>query len=420
MFGRSANQAIGESIEQFIPQRFQDSHQKHVKSFGETQVTDRRMGALGAISGLRANGEEFPIEASISQVKRGEQRFFTVILRDISERKKAEESLSRLGKLLDESMNEIYLFDSDTLRFTQVNQGARVNLGYSMEELSEMTPLDLMPEFTWDTFQELIRPLRDGKRENFEFTTVHRRKNGTTYPVGVHLQLSKFESGQIFVAIILDITERLKAEQALKESQRSLVTLMAHLPGMVYRCINNPEWTMEFVSDGCMELTGYRTQDLIGNKKVSYGHDLIHPDDQQRVWEGVQEAIRERKSFQLNYRITTPQESQKWVWEQGSGVYSPDGEVIAIEGFISDITGQKLMEERLRQTERLAEMGTLASGMAHEIGTPMNVILGRAEYLMRKTSDESTKKGLATIVTQVERITKIMNQLLSFARKEGE
>ncbi|MFQ5991996.1 MAG: protoglobin domain-containing protein [Nitrospiraceae bacterium] len=73
--------------------------------------------------------------------------------------------------------------------------------------------------------------------------------------------------------------------------------------------------------------------------------------------------------------------------------------------------------EQLRQTERLAELGALASGMAHEIGTPMNVILGRAEYLMRRTEEESTKKGLETIVAQVERITKIMNQLLTFARR---
>jgi signal transduction histidine kinase len=74
-------------------------------------------------------------------------------------------------------------------------------------------------------------------------------------------------------------------------------------------------------------------------------------------------------------------------------------------------------QEQLRQTERLAELGTLASGMAHEIGTPMNVILGRAEYLIQRTQEEQTKKGLETIVAQVERITKIMNQLLTFARR---
>jgi len=84
---------------------------------------------------------------------------------------------------------------------------------------------------------------------------------------------------------------------------------------------------------------------------------------------------------------------------------------------VDDMTKQRTLEDQLRKTERMAELGTLASGMAHEIGTPMNVILGRAELLMRKAKDESTRRGLETIVTQVERITKIMNQLLSFARK---
>ena len=84
---------------------------------------------------------------------------------------------------------------------------------------------------------------------------------------------------------------------------------------------------------------------------------------------------------------------------------------------LRDISERQRMQEQLRRTERLAELGTLASGMAHEIGTPMNVILGRAEYLMERIHDEATKQGLKTIVTQVERITRVMNQLLAFARR---
>jgi signal transduction histidine kinase len=88
---------------------------------------------------------------------------------------------------------------------------------------------------------------------------------------------------------------------------------------------------------------------------------------------------------------------------------------------LRDVSERQRIEQQLRQAERLAEVGTLAAGMAHEIGTPMNVILGRAEQLMRRAEDEATRKGLATIAAQVERITKIMNQLLTFARrKPGE
>lgn len=110
-----------------------------------------------------------------------------------------------------------------------------------------------------------------------------------------------------------------------------------------------------------------------------------------------------------------------------------DGEEFPIEAAIShvmvqgtkfftailrDITERTQLEEQLRRTERIAELGTVASGMAHEIGTPMNVILGRAEYLLDRVTDEPVKKGLQTIVAQVERITRVMNQLLSFARRK--
>ncbi len=84
-----------------------------------------------------------------------------------------------------------------------------------------------------------------------------------------------------------------------------------------------------------------------------------------------------------------------------------------------DVTELKKVQEQLRKTERIAELGTMASGMAHEIGTPMNVILGRAEYLMDRVKEEPIKKGLKTIVAQVERITKVMNQLLAFARRKS-
>ena len=417
MFGCLASEAIGTAIDRFIPSRFRKTHHEHIQQFGHARITNRRMGSLGAISGLRSSGEEFPIEASISHVEVSGSKLFTVILRDISERIEAEEQIDQLGHVLDESLNEIFLFDVETLKFVQVNRGARENLVYTMEELRLMTPVSLMPKFTELTFTELIHPLKTGESKKIEFRTTHCRKDGTCYPVEVHLQLVGHKDTQVFVAVILDLSERIKAETALQETQRTLSTLMKNLPGVVYRCKNDKEWTMEFVSSGCRQLTGYSPEDFVLNRKISYGQDVLIPEDQERIWNEIQKANTERRSFQLSYKLRTADGSIKWVWEQGSGVFNDDGTVSAIEGYIFDVTQEKALEDRLRKTERLAELGTLASGMAHEIGTPMNVILGRAELLMRKTSDEKTKKGLQTIVTQVERITKIMNQLLSFARK---
>ncbi|MFZ1745111.1 MAG: PAS domain S-box protein [Nitrospirales bacterium] len=417
IFQCSAQEALGNTLDQFIPLPLRSAHREHIRRFAETGTTSRRMGAHMEISGLRGNGETFPLEASISQAERSGKRWLTVILRDISQRKQHEERLSYLGRILEESVNEIYVFDATTLRFTQVNKGARENIGYTMEELCAMTPLDLKPDLPNNQFLELLALLQTGQREQVNFRTSHRRKDRTTYPVEVHLQYLQEEGRRVFLAIIMDLTERVATEQELQEAQRTLSTLLKNLPGMVYRCENDWDWTIEFVSPSCQDLTGYPPDKFVQSREVSYGRDVMFQEDRERVWQEVQEALKDRKPFQSSYRIRTVEGSVKWVWEQGCGIFSETGEVVGIEGYVVDITQQRALEDQLRKTERLAELGTLASGMAHEIGTPMNVILGRAELLMRKAQDERTRRGLETIVTQVERITKIMNQLLSFARK---
>ena len=243
------------------------------------------------------------------------------------------------------------------------------------------------------------------------------RASGDEFPIEASISHVDVGGNRLFTVILRDISERVKSEALLQETQRTLSTLIKNLSGMVYRCINDRSWTMLFVSEGCQKLTGYLPDDFLENGRVSYGRDVIIREDRERIWEEVQEATAKGCAYQLSYRIKTAAGEIKWVWEQGSGVRGKDRTVQALEGYVFDITQEKTLEDRLRKTERLAELGTLASGMAHEIGTPMNVILGRAEYLMRKTTDDKTKHGLETIITQVERITKIMNQLLSFARK---
>ncbi len=137
------------------------------------------------------------------------------VLLDVTERKRAEDMLSRLGRILDASSNEIYVFDAQTLRLIQVNQGAQRNLGYTVEELKTLTPLDLKPQLTRDSFEALLAPLRSGQEEQVAFVTTHRRKDGSTYPVEVQLQLSRSEHPPVFVAVVQDITERKRTEERL-------------------------------------------------------------------------------------------------------------------------------------------------------------------------------------------------------------
>jgi PAS domain S-box-containing protein len=411
-----AREALGQSLDQFIPVALRDTHRAHIQDFANSGEINRRMNPYREVRGVRLTGEEFPLEASISQVERSGKKWFTVILRDVTFRKIQEDRIAQLGKILDDSINEVYVFESGGLRFSLVNQSGRDNTGYALEELAHMTLLDVETDLSRDAFEKLVTPLKDGTSRKIEFQTTHQRKDGTTYLVEAHVQYLSQDGQGLFVAIMVDLTKQTKTEIQLRETRRTLSTLLTNLPGMVYRCRYDADWSMDFVSPSCLALTGY-TDEAFKSQAVSFGKQVILPEDLEKVQQTVDGALRERRPFQLSYRIRNADGSVKWVWEQGCGIFDEEGELQALEGYIIDVTQERQLEEQLRKAERFAELGTLASGMAHEIGTPMNVILGRAELLMRKAPDEATRKGLQAIVTQVERITKIMHQLLSFARK---
>ncbi len=138
--------------------------------------------------------------------------------------------------------------------------------------------------------------------------------------------------------------------ESYAEARRTLLTLMGNLPGMAYCCRNDPDWTMLFVSEGCLELTGHAPADLLNSQKLTYA-SLIHADDRQRVWDEVQAALAARGRFRFVYRLQTAAQGMKWVWEQGHGIYSPEGELLALEGFVTDITDRVQSEEALREAE---------------------------------------------------------------------
>ncbi len=149
------------------------------------------------------------------------------------------------------------------------------------------------------------------------------------------------------IGTLANVTTRVQEEELLQATHRTLRALIDEVPGMIYRCRNNPHWTMEYVSAGATELTGYRPEDLVDSRTVSYA-SLIHPQDQQQVWNDVQNAVRERQRFDLVYRIITRDGHEKWVWERGKAVSSASGELLGLEGFMTDIT----LAERRRRAQR--------------------------------------------------------------------
>ncbi len=155
------------------------------------------------------------------------------------------------------------------------------------------------------------------------------------------------EENRLHMWIIQDIDEKKRAKEALEESERSKSVLLANLPGMAYRCLFDSDWTMLFVSDGCCELTGYRPEDLIMNKTLTF-NDLIKEEYRGTLWLEWERVLAGHATFKSEYAITTASGEDKWVLETGQGVYRGDGTVEAIEGIIIDITNLKKKEEEIR------------------------------------------------------------------------
>ncbi len=277
--------------------------------------------------------------------------------RDITKRKRLEEELKRQEEhfraLIDNAADVITVLEADgTIRYE--SPSVRRLLGWAPEELAGRNIFDFLHPEDLDVVQEAFRKgIRMPGNSSYMEVRFRHKDGSWRWFGGIGSNLLQDPAVHGILLNSQEITERVEAELALTDSRRALAALMSNLPGMAYRCRNDRDWTTEFVSEGCLGLTGYRPDDLIDNRTVSYG-DLIHPDDGEAVWNGVQRALERRAPFELTYRIRTASGDEKWVWEQGSGVFSEDGEVLALEGFITDITDYMRAQRLLRVQRDLA------------------------------------------------------------------
>lgn len=226
--------------------------------------------------------------------------------------------------------------------------------------------------------------------------TVLLSKNGTAYHIADSAAPIKNKNGEItgVVLVFSDITEKYEAEEKLRESERSKSVLLSNLPGVAYRCKYDPHWTMEFISEGFLSLTGYQTDEIINNKSLSF-NDLILPKYRDFLWKVWEKAVLNHDKVCVEYEILTSDNQVKWVWEQGIPIYKANGEVEALEGLIMDITERKNIEATL-QNERLL-LRTLIDNIPDTIYAKdlegHKILANKAEVLLLGSNSESEVIG---------------------------
>lgn len=223
---------LGEPLDKLIPQRFRQGHRAYIQRFGDTGVTPRRMGGQMVLMALRADGEEFPIEASISQHAEDGNKVFTVILRDITERVRAESLLARsearLRGILDSAMDAIITVD-DSQHIVLFNSAAEAMFGCSREEAVGAPLAWFIPD--------RFRAAHAGHVSSFgETGTVSRRmgalrivtglrRNGEEFPIDASISQITERGSKFYTVILRDVTARVRAEEALRRSKEELQEL---------------------------------------------------------------------------------------------------------------------------------------------------------------------------------------------------
>ncbi|KAI9130701.1 PAS domain S-box protein [Acaryochloris sp. CCMEE 5410] len=309
----------------------------------------------GELAVLDTEGNEIPVSQVVIAHKAadGTVENFSTIMRDIRDRKIAEANSHLLASVV-ESSNDVILTKTLDGTITSWNQAATDLFGYSEAEAIGQSILMLFPPDRHHEETHILTCLKEKKSiENFETVRLH--KQG--YPIDISVTISPLVNGQGEVIgaskIVRDIRERKIAEDALRQSESKFRNLLTNLDGVVYRCQNDANWTMEFMSDAVTALSGYPAADFIDNRHRSYT-SIIHPDDMEWVDQAINEQLTRHQPFSLEYRVIHRDGSIRWVTEKGKGIFNADHQLQHLEGVIVDISDRKHTELALQLSEARA------------------------------------------------------------------
>lgn len=234
--------------------------------------------------------------------------------------------------------------------------GELVSINAMFEQITGRTKEELV-QLGWARFThpddleedlENFKRLQAGEIKSYSMEKRYIKPDGST--VWVHMVVAPLELSNNkcnVMCLIQDITKRKETEKALSESERSKTVFLSHLPGMAYRCKYDREWTMQYVSAGCLELTGYAPESLLYNRDLSF-NDLISDEYRSVLWKQWKCVIADRLPFKDEYELITANGERKWVMEMGQGIYNEKGEAEFLEGIILDISTRKEVENSLR------------------------------------------------------------------------
>ncbi len=345
IFGCTQAEAFGESIDRFIPERLRQSCHSFFREFAEKHWTRRMLGSVSDLYGLRDSGEEFPMEASISRIELDGNTFYTIILRDITERKVATDALrrseERFSKAFQANPQPMSLTTLSEGRYIDVNESFLTVSGYTREEVIGHTVMELgiweMPERRDDFIKEVQER---GSVVNVE--ARFRTKYGSPRLLLLSAEVLELGGEQCVLVASSDITERMQAQQALQESEARFRNMADTAPVMIW--VTGVDKACTYVNQQWLDFTGLSLEQAVGNG----WEERVHPDDFAQCIESYVKAFDRRDRFRMEFRLRHADGTFGWVIADGTPRFSATGEFLGYIGSCMDITDLKESEESLR------------------------------------------------------------------------
>jgi PAS domain S-box-containing protein len=383
----------------------------------------------------------------------------TNVLRERVDRqtRRHENLTERFGRILDESSNEIYLFDASTLHFVQANRGVLTNLGYSMEELSSLTPFDVLRDVDGATVENALAALRRGEQRSYVLSCRQMRKDGSSYPVEIRLQLSEAEDAPLYIAVVEDVSERSRARELnerLRQFAMSENRLMGSgdLPTALRALTEMAADTLQVARVGVWayhpdKLTCLDVFDRVAHQHTS-GAELRwehHPDYFAAIRDGVTIAAADAHVDERTRALVGPGSVRPDVDAQFDVPVRVGGRLVAVvthehvggprrwtveeQAFAASATSfvalaieaaeRSRLEEQLAKAQKMDSIGRLAGGVAHDFNNLLTAILGNTEFARASLPPNApARHELDEVEKAARRAAELSRQLLTFARHQ--
>lgn len=290
-------------------------------------------------------------KAVVNYIRSNKNYKFVFTRRDITEQKRLEQELFFSDELFKTVFDQVPVgiaFGNNNNLILECNKTLESIVGRTREQLLSYTMADVsFPELPYAEIEK-YRLLEKGDIGSVNFVKCYKKDDGNEVWVNISSKPLKLGNNKQFnhLSVIQDVTDYVSSVKALKESERSKEVLLHNLPGLAYRCKYDRDWTMEFVSQGCYQLTGYKSESFINNRDIKF-NDIIMPEYRNHVWQTLAEAVENHTQFDIQYEIITATGDIKCVFDRGQAVYTTDGEVEALEGIILDITDKKRKDDEI-------------------------------------------------------------------------